>query len=381
MKRFLTLFLTTAICISFCVPVCLNAKTESNEPKLYSGTLNETVTYDIDENGIVTFTGTGAITNTPREVETLGKRIVVKEGITELGDKAFIDAKNVTEIMLPDSLIKIGSQAMARCRKLKALIIPKNVTEIGENVINACEQLRTVVNKSKTAIALPTKTYMATKPYYRYYVDGKEVTEVKSGKTATSKPKKYKIKLYANKGKVVGKTPKTYTYGKTLTLPKATKKGYSFIGWSQHKEDSTSIGSMTLSDCIYGGTQKRYAHFAKVSIKGENKKLIVSSTNCREASLLIEYSTKKNMKNNETVWVGYNPKTQKVESRNAKTGEVLSNITGSIDKKGKAKCTIRGIKSGKTYYVRLRYSGDKSGDGMSSSDLGIYFGKTKVVVK
>lgn len=65
--------------------------------------------------------------------------IVVPEGITEIGEGAFIDARNTLEkVVLPDSLVKIGKQAFAFCEKLTAVDLPANLEEIGTDAFHEC---------------------------------------------------------------------------------------------------------------------------------------------------------------------------------------------------------------------------------------------------
>ena len=65
--------------------------------------------------------------------------IVVPEGVTEIGEGAFIDASNTLEkVVLPDSVVKIGKQAFAFCQKLTAIDLPAHLTEIAENAFQEC---------------------------------------------------------------------------------------------------------------------------------------------------------------------------------------------------------------------------------------------------
>jgi len=65
--------------------------------------------------------------------------IVVPDGVTEIGEGAFYDAKNTLEkVVLPESLVKIGKQAFAFCQKLTAIDLPAHLTEIAENAFQEC---------------------------------------------------------------------------------------------------------------------------------------------------------------------------------------------------------------------------------------------------
>ncbi len=56
--------------------------------------------------------------------------LVIKEGVTEIGDRAF-SGINVSTVVLPKGVTKIGFRAFALTRTLKDIYIPDSVTEIG----------------------------------------------------------------------------------------------------------------------------------------------------------------------------------------------------------------------------------------------------------
>ncbi len=69
------------------------------------------------------------------------EKVVVQEGITELGAFAFNNCENMKEIELPDSLVTIGDSAFANCKSLLSVTIPKNVNFLGLNLFYYCESL------------------------------------------------------------------------------------------------------------------------------------------------------------------------------------------------------------------------------------------------
>ncbi len=77
------------------------------------------------------FLGTG---NPPwRWSASAFKKIIVGEGVTHIGVRAFYFCNQVTEISLPKSLVSIGSSAFQFCTSLGDLVIPPNVTSIDDN--------------------------------------------------------------------------------------------------------------------------------------------------------------------------------------------------------------------------------------------------------
>ncbi|MBR1615411.1 MAG: leucine-rich repeat protein [Treponema sp.] len=73
------------------------------------------------------------------------KEIVVPEGVTEIGEGAFFDAKDTLEkVVLPSSLMKIGKSAFAFCQKLTAVDLPKDLIEIPNSAFSHCSSLKKI---------------------------------------------------------------------------------------------------------------------------------------------------------------------------------------------------------------------------------------------
>ena len=60
------------------------------------------------------------------------KKVVIKDGVTNVGSYALFCLPAATQVTLPDSVTRIGRYGIAMCSKLTGLSIPKSVTEIGD---------------------------------------------------------------------------------------------------------------------------------------------------------------------------------------------------------------------------------------------------------
>ena len=60
------------------------------------------------------------------------KKVVIKDGVTNVGDYALFFLPAATQVTLPGSVTSIGRYGIAMCSKLTGLSIPKGVTEIGD---------------------------------------------------------------------------------------------------------------------------------------------------------------------------------------------------------------------------------------------------------
>lgn len=79
------------------------------------------------------------------------KKLVIKEGITHIGNYAFAFCEKLRKVYLPDSLISIGNSAFAGCIDLTKITVPNSVTSIGEYAF--CKSLTEIsLPKSLTSI-------------------------------------------------------------------------------------------------------------------------------------------------------------------------------------------------------------------------------------
>lgn len=80
--------------------------------------------------------------------------VVLPEGVTEIGESAFLSIQTLESVMLPDSLRRIGQAAFCECRALKSIALPAGVTEIADRTFSGCEALeRITLSESTVSIA------------------------------------------------------------------------------------------------------------------------------------------------------------------------------------------------------------------------------------
>lgn len=60
------------------------------------------------------------------------KKVVIKDGVTNVSNYALFCLPAATQVTLPDSVTRIGRYGIAMCSKLTGMSIPKSVTEIGD---------------------------------------------------------------------------------------------------------------------------------------------------------------------------------------------------------------------------------------------------------
>lgn len=73
------------------------------------------------------------------------KSVIIPEGITEIGEKAFFWCLDLSNIILPFGITKIGESAFEWCTSLESIVIPESVTEIDKLAFVCCTNLQKVV--------------------------------------------------------------------------------------------------------------------------------------------------------------------------------------------------------------------------------------------
>ncbi|MBQ7503013.1 leucine-rich repeat domain-containing protein [bacterium] len=70
---------------------------------------------------------------------------IIPEGITSIGDFAFLNCRSLTSVVVPSGVVSIGDNAFAGCSKLKEIVLPYGVDYIGRDAFNGCIRLTRAV--------------------------------------------------------------------------------------------------------------------------------------------------------------------------------------------------------------------------------------------
>ena len=70
--------------------------------------------------------------------------VIVPEGVTEIGEKAFYGNQSLYTIQFPNTLTEIGKLAFCACRSLKRVDFPSSLITIGYTAFAACGALESV---------------------------------------------------------------------------------------------------------------------------------------------------------------------------------------------------------------------------------------------
>lgn len=114
------------------------------------------------ENGVLKrYNGTSRSITIPDDITTIGNsafedrkeltELHIPDSVTVIEDNAFIGCENLREVYLSASVKKIGRYAFSECSKLKAIVLPKNLEEIGPYAFSGCFSLVVVKMPSSRA--------------------------------------------------------------------------------------------------------------------------------------------------------------------------------------------------------------------------------------
>ena len=73
-----------------------------------------------------------------------GEDVVIPEGVTVIGKKAFFRCYDLLHITVPEGVMTIGTSAFEGCRGLEKAILPETLNEIGTSAFKGCSALLNV---------------------------------------------------------------------------------------------------------------------------------------------------------------------------------------------------------------------------------------------
>lgn len=106
-------------------------------------------TWTLDDDGTLTISGNGEMGNygdfeSAAPWKNSVKRVVVENGVTNIGKWAFTDCENMTEVTLPDTVVSIEEYAFSGCENLTKLTLSKGLVTIGYCAFGGCSGLKSI---------------------------------------------------------------------------------------------------------------------------------------------------------------------------------------------------------------------------------------------
>lgn len=117
----------------------------SIEPQ--SGTCGDNATWSISDEGVLTISGSGAISDTGahdmpwKNLRNDITSIVIDKGITRIGNWVFHSCTEAISVSLPSTLKEIGEQSFRSCSKITQVMLPSGLESIGGGAFYYCDSL------------------------------------------------------------------------------------------------------------------------------------------------------------------------------------------------------------------------------------------------
>lgn len=99
------------------------------------------ILYDYKYNGM--YINDNSIIHAEKDI----KEAIIPNGITSIGNRAFMNCNSLTNITISNSVTSIGSYVFEECSSLTSITIPNSVTSIGVNEFNGCYSLTSIKGK------------------------------------------------------------------------------------------------------------------------------------------------------------------------------------------------------------------------------------------
>ena len=131
-----------------------------------SGDVGNKIKWTLDEDGVLTLSGSGRIPGfyykrwNEADGDMYGdyapwdspdndyidsiKKIIIKNGVTDIGNNVLSGCKNLTSVTIPDSVTTLGNRVFSDCTSLTSVTIPNSVTTLGNSVFSGCTSLTSV---------------------------------------------------------------------------------------------------------------------------------------------------------------------------------------------------------------------------------------------
>ena len=264
MKKLLTTLMVSALVIAciFAPSIDANAAT--------SGTCGNNLTWTLDDAGTLTISGTGAMKDYAygSDAPWYGSRssikmIIIGNGVTTIGDRAFEQCFSLTSVTIPDSVTTIGHYAFSDCYSLTSITIGDSVTTIGDSAFEDCDSLTSVTMGNSVTTIGDWAFYSCASLTYNVYDNGRYLGNRTNPYVALVDTTSTSITSYTihPDTKIIGE----YAFSGCASLTRVTIP-----------DSVTTIGNKAFSYCrsltsvYYAGTAEQWK---KISIGSENTDL------------------------------------------------------------------------------------------------------------
>lgn len=129
---------------------CIACGLSVNATNIAEGSLGESMTWSLTADSVLTISGEGVMPNYSKNnvpwysVKGKIKKLVVGEGVTAIGTRAFYRCLSLNEVSFPNTLESIGQRAFDSDTALTRVVLPASVTGIAAEAFLDCRNIDSV---------------------------------------------------------------------------------------------------------------------------------------------------------------------------------------------------------------------------------------------
>ena len=144
----------------------------------------ENLVWTLDSQNVLTVSGTGPMYDFDPEPPWGASvvRAVIGDGVTGIGDRAFLNCADLISVTIPDTVTRVGDFAFNSCAALPQVTIPDGVTSVGQDAFTGCGAVRYAGLGSDAAKALSRAGLAFRRPGavydLRYIYTDDEITDL-----------------------------------------------------------------------------------------------------------------------------------------------------------------------------------------------------------
>ncbi len=155
-KSFFSVCLSVILCLSFLLVIPVNFAAEAfevvdgnNAEIIAEGRCGDDITYKIDSEYTLTFTGSGLMWDSDPytfwgDNWSKIKKVVIGDGITHIGENMFYCFSSLVEVFISETVTSIGNGAFTGCERLISINLPNGLTEIDAYAFSYCSALESI---------------------------------------------------------------------------------------------------------------------------------------------------------------------------------------------------------------------------------------------
>lgn len=144
MNALLTLQIKRILFISLLISICSAGIIHADD----QGVCGDSLTWTLDKKGALTISGVGPMQDFEKKKpwkENKIRKVIIDEGVTSIGKRAFKNCSNLTIISYPNSLKSLGDECFAGCYNLYVIVLHDGLEHIGQKAFSGCWNIETVV--------------------------------------------------------------------------------------------------------------------------------------------------------------------------------------------------------------------------------------------